>query len=39
MTAKYMFISAYQDSDKAKLFDQCHCPMDGIMCSYSFVNP
>lgn len=31
MTAKYMFISAYQDSDKAKLFDQCHCPMDGIM--------
>ena len=31
MTAKYMFISAYQDSDKAKLFNQCHCPMDGIM--------
>lgn len=31
MTAKYMFISAYQDSGKAKLFDQCHCPMDGIM--------
>ena len=31
MTAKYMFISAYQDSNKAKLFDQCHCPMDGIM--------
>lgn len=31
MTAKYMFISAYQDSDKAKLFDQCHCPMDSVM--------
>lgn len=31
MTVKYMFISAYQDSNKAKLFDQCHCPMDGIM--------
>jgi len=31
MTAKYMFLSAYNDSKKKALFNCCHCPMDGIM--------
>lgn len=31
MTAKYMFLSAYENENKRVLFKHCHCPMDGIM--------
>ena len=31
MTAKYMFLSAYVDSDIRDKFIMCHCPMDGVM--------
>ncbi len=31
MTAKYMFLSAYGDSQQRKKFKNCHCPMDGVM--------
>ncbi|SEA56724.1 hypothetical protein SAMN05216349_11725 [Oribacterium sp. KHPX15] len=31
MTAKYMFLSAYGDTEKRELFKNCHCPMDGVM--------
>lgn len=31
MTAKYFFISTYNDPNKRVLFKECHCPMDKIM--------
>ena len=31
MTAKYMFITAYDSSDSKEKFKCCHCPMDSIM--------
>ena len=31
MTAKYMFLCTYYFEDKSNLFNNCHCPMDGIM--------
>lgn len=34
MTAKYMFLSTYEDEGKRKLFESCHCPMDGVMIDF-----
>ena len=31
MTAKYMFMATYGRPDLRERFDQCHCPMDGII--------
>lgn len=31
MTAKYMYLRSYGDSNERKLFKFCHCPMDGTM--------
>lgn len=31
MTAKYIFVSTYADSDLRTRFNACHCPMDGAM--------
>lgn len=31
MTAKYMFLSCYQDETKRELFRNCDCPMDSFM--------
>ncbi len=31
MTAKYMFLSCYNNEEMRKLFDKCDCPMDGYM--------
>ena len=31
MTAKYMYIAAYQNDDLREKFNCCHCPMDSVM--------
>lgn len=31
MTAKYMFLSVYNDPKKRKNYVSCHCPMDSVM--------
>ena len=38
MTAKYMYLSCYENSNLRDLFKYCHCPMDSIMLKYVVNN-
>lgn len=36
MTAKYMFISCYNNNEVREKFEKCHCPMDSIMINHIY---